>query len=132
MAQMKTISPVLTVEDVEDTVAYFRDQLGFTAIDTEDPSIGVVQRDSARIVLIPRSWDLRCEIEVDDVDGLCAELVDRGAEFDSGPLDQMDGRRAFTVLTPDGSAIVFWQVSAAQNPEPLPPPDEEYDDSTPF
>jgi catechol 2,3-dioxygenase-like lactoylglutathione lyase family enzyme len=44
---------------------------------------------------------------VDDVDGLHAELVEKGVRIDSGPVDQTWGNREMYVKDPDGNSIRF-------------------------
>ena len=47
---------------------------------------------------------------VDDADGVCTELADRGVEIVAGPLDRPWGVRTATFLDPDG---YLWEVAAS-------------------
>jgi uncharacterized glyoxalase superfamily protein PhnB len=46
-------------------------------------------------------------LEVDDVDGLHAELVEKGVQIDTGPVDQTWGTREMYVNDTDGNSIRF-------------------------
>jgi uncharacterized glyoxalase superfamily protein PhnB len=45
--------------------------------------------------------------EVEDVDALHAELVEKGVRIDTGPVDQTWGNREMYVKDPDGNSIRF-------------------------
>jgi uncharacterized glyoxalase superfamily protein PhnB len=45
--------------------------------------------------------------EVDDVDGLHAELVEKGVRIDTGPVDQTWGTREMYVKDTDGNSVRF-------------------------
>ena len=45
--------------------------------------------------------------ELDDVDGLRAELVEKGVRIDTGPMDQTWGNREMYVNDADGNSIRF-------------------------
>jgi catechol 2,3-dioxygenase-like lactoylglutathione lyase family enzyme len=129
--------PALPVRDVATAVAYYGDQLAFTPLHVED-GFAVVERDGTRIHLWAAddgSWssreDLRerpvdsgaesflagtasCRIEVDDVDGLFAELAGSAVLHPAsadGVRDTDFGTREFATLDPDGNLIEFFRWS---------------------
>jgi catechol 2,3-dioxygenase-like lactoylglutathione lyase family enzyme len=127
------IAPVFPVADVEAASCYFRDKLGFTI---QQPyghgrEWAVVSRGTSEITLVPKSWAAGCAIRVEDVDAVCAELLARQAEFESGPTNQEYGQRDFAVRGPDGYQVSFWgPLKAEEGAES--PPNETGDDSVPF
>jgi catechol 2,3-dioxygenase-like lactoylglutathione lyase family enzyme len=127
------ITPVLLVSDVEAASLYFRDKLGFFIKQGIADGWGwaVVSRGTSEIMLVPKDWPPGCCIRVDDVDGVCDELVSRDAEFESGPMNQQYGQRDFLVRGPDGYAIGFWGPLKIEEGFAS-PPDETGDEDVPF
>ncbi len=117
------ISPVLLVSDVEQSVAYYRDRLGFACeIYGDPPDFVTVKRDDAMILLaltdkpalIVLNWRLvekmwNVYIRVSDADAVYAEVRERGAEIDYTIYDAPHGFREFGVQDPDGHDIAFGQ-----------------------
>lgn len=111
------IAPMLPVADVAAAAAYYRDKLGFTIRPVMTDSDGywvVAERDPIQIHLVQKDWGGGLHILVENVDQVAAELVARGARFESGPMNQQYGMRDFAVLDLDGHKLGFWQ------PLPLP------------
>ena len=120
---MTSISPVLLVSDLERSVAYFRDKLGFDCeVYGDPPNFGSASRDNASILLaltneverIVPNWRIvenmwNVYIRVDDVDRLYAEVQERGAPIDYTIYDAPHGFREFGVQDPDGHDIGFGQ-----------------------
>jgi catechol 2,3-dioxygenase-like lactoylglutathione lyase family enzyme len=127
------ISPVLAVSNVEAASLYFRDKLGFTIEQSYNDGWGraLVRRGTSQIVLVPMGEPGGCEIRVDDVDEMSAELVSRHAEFESGPMNQEFGQRDFRVRGPDNYEIRFWGI-VKKAEGTASPPDETGDDNVPF
>ena len=104
-------APVLHVPDVEATVRYYRDVLGFTN-DFGDTTYAVVWRDNSAIHFVnddraPTGVHLFQWIK--DVDAYHDEIVKRGAVVASGPADQPYGIRELAVKDNNGIGIVFGQ-----------------------
>src|ERR1700719_1212734 len=93
------ICPMLPVSNIEAACEYFRDKLGFTIDLSIEENWGwaIVGRGTSRILLVPEDGYKGCLIQVDDVDAVCDELRKRGAEFESGPMNQPYGERDFLV-----------------------------------
>lgn len=116
-------SAVLLVEDVQRALDYYRDALGFEVSHyTRIPEhYGFAQRDSCSVHFAcfkgaPRRLP-NCEIvppdmfdvyaTTDDVDGLHAELVGRGADIVHGPVTQGYGAYEFRARDPHGYILAF-------------------------
>ena len=127
------IAPVLPVLDVEAASQYFRDKLGFIIKQSvgEGRDWAVISRGTSEIMLVPKDWPQGCSIRVDDVDAVCAELLSRNADFESGPMNQEYGQRDFLVNGPDGYAIRFWGPLKMEKGAAS-PPDTTGDESVPF
>lgn len=120
---MTGISPVLLVSDLERSVGYFRDKLGFQCeVYGEPPNFATARRDAATILLalcneperIVPNWRIvdmtwNAYIRVDDVESIYAEVQDRGAGIDYTLYDAPSGFREFGVQDPDGHDIAFGQ-----------------------
>jgi catechol 2,3-dioxygenase-like lactoylglutathione lyase family enzyme len=134
-----TTIPALPVRDVPAATAFYAERLGCTVLHT-DGHVCVLQRDDARLHLWEAgdtAWTGRddlaarpvlsgaetflagtasCRIEVDDVDGLYAELaaadVLHGVSR-SGPEDTDVGSREFHVLDLDGNLLTFFRWAQA-------------------
>ncbi len=127
------IAPVFPVSDVEAASYYFRDKLGFTIQQPygDGREWAVVSRGTSEVTLVPKSWAVGCAIRVEDVDAVCAELLSRQAEFESGPTNQEYGQRDFLVRGPDNYEIRFWGPLKVEEGSAS-PSDETGDDNVPF
>jgi catechol 2,3-dioxygenase-like lactoylglutathione lyase family enzyme len=122
-ATTDAISPFFIVADVPQTIAFYRDKLGFE-VRLEEPPDGpffaIIGRDGAQLFLkahgglapLPNSqrhpwmrWD--AFVNVSDPDGLAAELTGRGAPFSRPLEDTHDGLRGFEITDPDGHVLFF-------------------------
>jgi predicted enzyme related to lactoylglutathione lyase len=123
MASLTGISPVLLVADIERSVAYYRDRLGFACeVYGQPPNFATATRDEATILLalcpepdrIVPNWRIvdnvwNAYIRVDDADAVYAEVQERGAPIDYTIYDAPHGFREFGVQDPDGHDIAFGQ-----------------------
>ncbi len=107
---LQKIMPELPMNDVPGGVSHYRDVLGFS-VNHEGPEIGVMDRDSVRVLLVARterhSGIGSCYVYVEDADSLHAELVLKGADVQSGPVSRPWGLREFEVLDPEGNRLTF-------------------------
>lgn len=104
-------APVLHVQDVVRTVAFYRDVLGFTC-DFGDETYAVVWRDNSAVHFVrddgvPRGIHLFQWVK--DVDAYYREILDRGADVASAPTNQPYGIREFGLSDINGVSIVFGQ-----------------------
>lgn len=124
---MTGISPVLLVADLDRSVAFYRDALGFVCeVYGDPPDFAVASRDAAVILialaadgerLVPH-WQVvdkmvNAYIRVDDADAIYAEVQERGARIDYTIYDAPHGFREFGVQDPDGHDIAFGQPLSA-------------------
>lgn len=111
---------VLAVPDMNRSAEYFRDVLGFRTSWEGATDWRLAERDGVRIMLGQCPTDVHPSalgshnwfgyLDVDDVDGLHAEFVARGAVC-SAPKDTDYGMREIVVTTIDGHRLVCGQPS---------------------
>jgi len=104
-------APVLHVQDVLVTAAFYRDVLGFTW-DFGDATYAVVWRDNSAVHFVkddtsPRGIHLFQWVR--DVDAYYNEIVDRGANVAKEPTNESYGIREFGLSDINGVSIVFGQ-----------------------
>ena len=121
------ISPCFIVSDVDQSIAFYRDKLGFeTRFQQPDrnPFFAIIGRDGAQIFIkserdvapVPNSKrhrHLRLDafVYAPDPDALAAEFAGRfpegGAAFSAPLEDTHDGLRGFEICDPDGYVLFF-------------------------
>lgn len=117
------ISPSFVVSDVDRTIAFYRDKLGFETRyqdPPENPFFAIIGRDGAQIFIkseggitpVPNSTrhrHLRLDafVYVEDPDALATDFADHGAEFSNPLKDTSDGLRGFEIRDPDGYILFF-------------------------
>jgi catechol 2,3-dioxygenase-like lactoylglutathione lyase family enzyme len=118
------ISPFFIVGNVDRTVAFYRDQLGFEVTFQEpdqNPFFAVIRRDGAQLFIkavdentppLPNwrrhpsaRWD--AYVYAPDPDDLAAEFGAHGAAFSVPLQDTHDGLRGFEIHDPDGYVLFF-------------------------
>jgi len=120
---LSAISPSFIVSNVDQTIAFYRDKLGFETRFQEpaqDPFFAVIGRDGAQILVkahegispIPNHqrhpwirWD--AFVYVADPDALAAEFADNGASFSAPLQDTHDGLRGLEITDPNGYVLFF-------------------------
>lgn len=129
MATFTATNPILRVRDVEASIAYYVERLGFALQfswgEGDGPvSFAGVSRDGFEVMLClegqgqPGTW---FTVWVDDVDELHAEYVDRGADIRRAPVDLPWGVREMNVIDPDGHRIRF-STSTGRHAPPVDDP----------
>jgi lactoylglutathione lyase len=117
---LQSITPFLTVNDLQASVAWYRDVLGFGVAEEykrDDKVMGVrLQAGSVQLMIgqddFAKGRDrvkgvaLRfyCETR-QNIDALAAAIRERGGKLTQEPTDQPWGRRDFAVVDPDGFNI---------------------------
>src|SRR5579863_4714018 len=117
----EAISPFFIVTDVEQTIAFYRDKLGFETRwqqPERNPFTAIIGRDGAQIFVksekdvapLPNPqrhphlrWD--AFVYAEDPDALAAEFVGHGAAFSVPLMDTNDGLRGFEICDPDGYVL---------------------------
>ncbi len=117
-----SISPFFIVSIVDQTIAFYRDQLGFEVTYQEpdqSPFFAIIRRDGAQLFVksmdeppLPNSrrdpsarWD--AYVYAPDPDALAPEFSAQGAAFSSPLQDTHDGLRGFELHDPDGYVLFF-------------------------
>jgi len=123
VARLTGISPVLLVSDLDRSVAYYRDRLGFRCeVYGDPPDLATADREGATLLLalahdasrlvphwqiVDKMWNVY--IRCDDADAIYAEVQERGAAIDYTIYDAPHRFREFGVSDPDGYDIAFGQ-----------------------
>jgi len=120
---IESISPFFIVSNVDETIAFYRDKLGFeTRFQQPErrPFFAIIGRDGAQILIksekdiapLPNhqrhrhlKWD--AYVSVPDPDALAAGFAARGATFNTPLQDTHDGLRGFEIRDPDGYLLFF-------------------------
>jgi catechol 2,3-dioxygenase-like lactoylglutathione lyase family enzyme len=127
-ARLESVCPFFIVRDLEPSIAFYVDKLGFEVTfkgPPNDPYFAIVERDGAWFMLkaitpdvgpVPNHtrhgwarWD--AYIQVPEVDALYEELTSRGVIFDSPLGVNSDKLRGFEVLDADGYRLYFGRLA---------------------
>jgi catechol 2,3-dioxygenase-like lactoylglutathione lyase family enzyme len=125
-------TPALPSRDVEKSIVFYRDVLGFEAVHVDD-GFAVLRRDHAMINLwgaTDESWQTRtdwvrpvvsgaesfiagtasCRVRVEGVDELYTGCAEHDVVHPNGKIgDMWWGTREFAVLDPDGNLVAFYE-----------------------
>jgi catechol 2,3-dioxygenase-like lactoylglutathione lyase family enzyme len=122
-SSMQAISPFFIVSNVDQTIAFYCDKLGFEIRfqqPEQDPFFAIIGRDGAQLFVksendvppLPNStrhasmrWD--AFIYASEPDALAAEFTDHGVVFSAPLKDTHDGLRGFEICDPDGYVLFF-------------------------
>ena len=118
--RLRTASPALTVNDLQASVAWYRDVLGFTVAEEyqQDGKVMGVRLVAGSVTFLLGQDDfakgrdrqkgagfrLFCETN-QNIDQLAAAIQARGGKLSQEPKDQPWGARDFAVVDPDGFNI---------------------------
>jgi catechol 2,3-dioxygenase-like lactoylglutathione lyase family enzyme len=120
--EIEAISPFFIVSNVDQTIAFYRDKLGFETQYPEpdqEPFFAIVARDGAHLFVksgeaAPQpnptrdpsiKWD--AYLYVPDPDALAAEFEGRGAPFHKPLMITTERLRGFEISDPDGYVLFF-------------------------
>jgi len=122
-SNIQAISPFFIVSNVNQTIAFYRDKLGFeTRFQEQDsnPFFAIIGREGAQLFVksdkdaspLPNSkrhpsmrWDAFAYAP--EPDALAAEFAGRGVAFSVPLQDTHDGLRGFEIRDPDGYVLFF-------------------------
>ena len=120
---IEAISPFFIVSNVNQTIAFYRDKLGFETRFQEpdsNPFFAILGREGAQLFVksdkdaSPRPnakahpsmrWD--AFVYAPEPEALSAEFADRGVAFSVPLKDTHDGLRGFEICDPDGYVLFF-------------------------
>ena len=118
MTNVLSTRHVLAVKDLKESAGYFIDKLGFKR-DFTDDGWEFLSLGSFRVMLgecpdeVParetNNHSYFAYVEVDNVDSLCGDMKERGAEIIHDLEDKPWAMREFGVITPEGHRIMFGQ-----------------------
>ena len=122
-AATEHISPFFIVSDVNRTIAFYRDRLGFETRfqqPTQNPFFAILGRGSVQLFVKSdasvspqpnpsRHPEMRWDafVYASDPDALAAEFAALGTRFSVPLKDTPDGLRGFEIRDPDGYVIFF-------------------------
>ncbi|HUQ39496.1 MAG TPA: VOC family protein [Acidimicrobiales bacterium] len=130
MARLTKLRTMLSADDLDATVAFYRDRLGFTCIgtwgqDPAEPTWCQVARDDVALMFtlnVPHdhgdgegmhsddpALSGSIYLNVDDVDALWAEVEPRLDGFEWEPTDFPHAMREFGITDPNGYLLIFGQ-----------------------
>ncbi len=123
---MPSVSVRYIVNDVDDAIRFYVDQLGFTEVMHPAPTFAMLARGELRLTLsqpgggpgggatlpdgtlpTPGGWN-RFAIEVDDIDEVHSRLVVAGAHARSDVIDGVGGRQVI-IDDPSGNPVELFQ-----------------------
>lgn len=120
--RLRSISPALTVNNIDASLAWYRDVVGFHVQETWDHEGKLggasLAAGSAGLFLTQDNWakgrdrvkgeGFRLHMATsDDVDEIAAEIERRGGTLESAPAEMPWGGRAFSLADPDGFKITI-------------------------
>jgi len=137
---LKQISPLLQVNDLQTSVSFYGQKLGFRT-GSIDGGFSVIRRDDCTIYLAQKTkkadvtnkaaravddgwcnYDLHIHCQLGTLDALYAEFRAAGVTmpdcFKNGPVTRPYGIRDFSVIDPDGYDLVFGEEIEDEKPEP--------------
>ena len=115
--RLRSISPALTVNDLQASIAWYRDIVGFTVEqewEHEGKVMGVsLVAGTAHLMIAQDDWAKGRDrvkgvgfrmhmVTVQDVDQIAAAIKERGGTLATEPADMPWGVRAFNLVDPDG------------------------------
>lgn len=122
-ASIESISPFFVVCDVERSIAFYCERLGFEVSfrePEENSFFAILRRDGAGIFIksergvmpVPNAtrhphlrWD--AYLSAADPDALAGEFLVQDVEFSAPLQDTHDGLRGFEIIDPDGYVLFF-------------------------
>ena len=120
--RLRTLSAALTADDLQKSLAWYRDVVGFTIEQTweqdgeivgamliaGDVELNISQDDGKRGKDRVKGQGMRLYMStVQSVDEIAARIKARGGALDSEPADMPWGTRAFSLVDPDGFKLTI-------------------------
>lgn len=124
--EVLTSNPVLAVQDLDRSAAWFRDVLGCDTREA-DPGNWIFCRSGSIEFMLGRCPDATpaseigdhsylAYLRVDDVDAFHRRAADQGAEILKPPTDERWGMREFAIRSPDGHRFMLAQPTHESGP----------------
>ena len=119
--RIKTINHVgIPIKDRKDSLPFYRDLLGLEVIPSMEDGASLIwteTEDHTMVHVIEGAPIPHFAFEVEDFDVALAAVRAAGIEIIKGPLERIDGQRAFYCFDPDGNRLEF---TTARNLKPIP------------
>jgi uncharacterized glyoxalase superfamily protein PhnB len=122
--RLRSVSPGLTVNDIQKSIAWYRDIVGFIVAEEwqhEGKLSGAVLRAGTMEILLGQDdfakgrdrqkglgMRIYCKTE-QDIDQLAATIISRGGTLEHGPKDQSWGVRDLALIDPDGFRMSIYK-----------------------
>ena len=121
--RLRSTSPILTVNDIDESIGWYRDVVGFYLKQTWDQDGTVTGAElvagSESIMLAQDDWakgrdrakgeGFRLFFETSqDIDEMAAAIQARGGTLDRGPEDTPWDTRAMALIDPNGFKLTIW------------------------
>ncbi len=114
-SHLVTAIPVLPVEDLAKSLAFYRDRLGFTVAFEFGPYAGVVREGIEIHLSVEQAPPVTCRVAVRGIDELYEQMQQQQVIHPDEPLaTQPWGMRQFSVLDPTRNRITFAQPAPAE------------------
>ena len=124
--RLRDVSPSFTANDLQRSIAFYRDVLGFVVGDEWRGENGVLQgcemRAGSVVFMLnqddfakgrdrPKGLGTRLHVSTaQDIDRLASEIKARGGTLDQEPADMPWGERIFMITDPDGFKLTIAQA----------------------
>jgi uncharacterized glyoxalase superfamily protein PhnB len=121
--RLRTVTPALTVSDLEASISWYCDTVGFVVVQKweEDGKIAgaVIEAGRVRLFLVQNVEARNAPglpmlqfygASAQDIDSLATAIAARGGILDKPPADQPWGARSFDILDPDGVRLTISSV----------------------
>jgi catechol 2,3-dioxygenase-like lactoylglutathione lyase family enzyme len=114
-SQLRFSIPIVGVEDLERSSAFYQDVLGFSQLKAVAGTYAVLIRDDVEIYLWSRTEPLSpqqsgCRIRVDNIEDLYREYQSAGVIHPSGILKHKPwGTLEFAISDPEGNLMTFFE-----------------------
>jgi len=119
--KIESVSPVLSVTDLTQSINFYRDALGFDLAWSwgEPPDIAAVCRDSIEIMLIQRAGAKpagasHISLGASGIDPYYTALLDAGVTVVVPIGDRSYGMRDFRIADPSGNELSFGEAIAGE------------------
>ena len=119
--RIKTVNHVgIPIADRKKSLPFYRDVIGLEIIPAMEDGPALIwteTQDHTMVHLIEGAPIPHFAFEVEDFDAALQAVRSAGIEIIKGPLERIDGQRAFYCFDPDGNRLEF---TTARNLKPIP------------
>jgi hypothetical protein len=110
MYKAKFLSPMIPSFNIEETVSFFKNLLGFEVL-MNDETYAILCKDNSMVHILPAGADIgemEFYMEVDDIEQLWNSIKDKVKDMKvKGPFDREYGMREIHIIVPQTMALMF-------------------------